>query len=249
MTVKYEKGKEANGSSSFEILKKVDISPHVEKKGNYDYVSWASALDILYSNFPKASYEVHTCQEGHPFFKSELGYYVVVSVTIDDKTETEYHAVTGNNNKALLKPTMVDINASIKRGLAKTIAQHGLGLDLWIGEDLQQYGKRDEEATTELDEASQEEGKTGGRNGNGSKPAQATEGPAKEQLLEQIREALGALGSDGNLAINAAQYLYPAANIETKEQVKALQPKYLTAILENLRNRIPVVEEQEVDGE
>jgi len=95
----------------------------------------------------------------------------------------------------------------------------------------------------------EEEDKTGGRNGNGSKPAQATEGPAKEQLLEQIREALGALGSDGNLAINAANELYPDAKIETKEQVKALQPKYLTAILENLRNRIPVVEEQEVDGE
>ncbi len=247
MTVKYEKGKEANGSSSFEILKKVDISPHVEKKGNYDYVSWASALDILYSNFPKASYEVHTCQEGHPFFKSELGYYVVVSVTIDDKTETEYHAVTGNNNKALLKPTMVDINASIKRGLAKTIAQHGLGLDLWIGEDLQQYGKRDEEATTELDEASQEEDKTDGS--NGSTPTPKGKLLPKGELLEQIREALGALGSDGNLAINAAQYLYPAANIETKEQVKALQPKYLTAILENLRNRIPVVEEQEAGGE
>ena len=241
MTVKYEKGKEANGSSSFETLKAIETSPYIEKKNNYDYLSWAVALDILYTHFPKASYEVHTCQEGHPFFKSELGYYVVVSVTIDDKTETEYHAVTGNNNKALLKPTMVDINASIKRGLAKTIAQHGLGLDLWIGEDLQQYGKRDEEATTELDEASQEEGKTDGSNGNAA--------DRHKELLEQIREALGALGSDGNLAINAAQYLYPAANIETKEQVKALQPKYLTAILENLRNRIPVVEEQEVDGE
>jgi len=244
MTVKYEKGKEANGSSSFETLKAIETSPYIEKKNNYDYLSWAVALDILYTNFPKASYEVHTCQEGHPFFKSELGYYVVVSVTIDDKTETEYHAVTGNNNKALLKPTMVDINASIKRGLAKTIAQHGLGLDLWIGEDLQQYGKRDEEATTELDEASQEEGKTDGS--NGSKPAQATEGPAKEQLLEQIREALGALGSDGNLAINAANELYPDAKIETKEQVKALQPKYLAAILDNLQKK---VEEQEVGGE
>ena len=245
MAVKYEKGKEANGSSSFEILKKVDISPHVEKKGNYDYVSWASALDILYSNFPKASYEVHTCQEGHPFFKSELGYYVVVSVTIDDKTETEYHAVTGNNNKALLKPTMVDINASIKRGLAKTIAQHGLGLDLWIGEDL----AGSQPVTGTQDEASQEEeGKTGGSNGNGngSKPAQATEGPAKEQLLDQIREALQALGSDGNLAVNAAQYLYPETKVETKEQVKALPANMLNGILRNLQKK---VEEQEVGGE
>ncbi len=95
--------------------------------------------------------------------------------------------------------------------------------------------------------ATEEEDKTG--SSNGSTPTPKGKLLPKGELLEQIREALGALGSDGNLAINAAQYLYPAANIETKEQVKALQPKYLTAILENLRNRIPVVEEQEVDGE
>ena len=158
MSVKYEKGKEANGSSSFETLKAIEISPYIEKKHNYDYLSWAVALDILYTHFPKASYEVHTCEQGHPFFKSELGYYVIISVTIDEKTETEYHPVTGHNNKAILKPTMVDINASIKRGLAKTIAQHGLGLDLWIGEDLQ-HGKPGGKTTTakKLDEASQEE--------------------------------------------------------------------------------------------
>ena len=158
MSVKYEKGKEANGSSSFETLKAIEISPYIEKKNNYDYLSWAVALAILYTHFPKASYEVHTCEQGHPFFKSELGYYVIISVTIDEKTETEYHPVTGHNNKAILKPTMVDINASIKRGLAKTIAQHGLGLDLWIGEDLQ-HGKPGGKTTTakKLNEASQEE--------------------------------------------------------------------------------------------
>ena len=158
MSVKYEKGKEANGSSSFETLKAIEISPYIEKKNNYAYLSWAVALAILYTHFPKASYEVHTCEQGHPFFKSELGYYVIISVTIDEKTETEYHPVTGHNNKAILKPTMVDINASIKRGLAKTIAQHGLGLDLWIGEDLQ-HGKPGGKTTTakKLDEASQEE--------------------------------------------------------------------------------------------
>ena len=95
--------------------------------------------------------------------------------------------------------------------------------------------------------ATEEEDKTG--SSNGSTPTPKGKLLPKGELLEQIREALGALGSDGNLAINAANELYPAANIETKEQVKALQPKYLTAILENLRNRIPVVEEQEAGGE
>jgi len=211
--------------SSYEILKEVDISPHVEKKGNYDYVSWASALDILYSNFPKASYEVHTCQEGHPFFKSELGYYVVVSVTIDDKTETEYHAVTGNNNKALLKPTMVDINTSIKRGLAKAIAQHGLGLDLWIGEDLAQYDKPDTEVTT----ADKPVGNPSSNNGNGED---------REKVLSGMREALKTLKSGGNLAINSAQYLYPDDDVKTPEEVKALPLKKLTAILGDLEKKV-----------
>ena len=98
--------------------------------------------------------------------------------------------------------------------------------------------------------ATEEEDKTDGRNGNGSKPAQGAEGLAKEQLLDQIREALQALGSDGNLAVNAAKELYPDAKIETKEQVKALQPKYLTAILDNLQKKVELVWlEQEVDGE
>ena len=185
--------------SSYEILKEVDISPHVEKKGNYDYVSWASALDILYSNFPKASYEVHTCQEGHPFFKSELGYYVVVSVTIDDKTETEYHAVTGNNNKALLKPTMVDINTSIKRGLAKAIAQHGLGLDLWIGEDLAQYDKPDTEVTT----ADKPVEKLASSNGNGKKEPISSLAERKRAWKELTTEAVNRISGtteteDGN---------------------------------------------------
>jgi len=214
--------------SSYEILKEVDISPHVEKKGNYDYVSWASALDILYSNFPKASYEVHTCQEGHPFFKSELGYYVVVSVTIDDKTETEYHAVTGNNNKALLKPTMVDINTSIKRGLAKAIAQHGLGLDLWIGEDLAQYDKPDTEATT-ADKPVGNPSTEASSNGNGED---------REKVLSGMREALKALKSGGNLAINSAQYLYPDDDVKTPEEVKALPLKKLTAILGDLEKKV-----------
>jgi len=217
--------------SSYEILKEVDISPHVEKKGNYDYVSWASALDILYSNFPKASYEVHTCQEGHPFFKSELGYYVVVSVTIDDKTETEYHAVTGNNNKALLKPTMVDINTSIKRGLAKAIAQHGLGLDLWIGEDLAQYDKPDTEVTT----ADKPVEKPSSNNGKGED---------RLRVLAKIGEANTALNSDGSAVTREAIRLFGGQDGYTSDDLsregiaRNMKVKDLKQILDKLEKQV-----------
>lgn len=41
-------------------------------------------------------------------------------------------------NKSILldKVTSMDINTTIQRSTAKAIAMHGLGLSLWIGEDL-----------------------------------------------------------------------------------------------------------------
>lgn len=236
MPAKYEKGKEAKGGSSFETLKAIEISPYIEKKNNYDYLSWAVALDILYTHFPKASYEVHTCEQGHPFFKSELGYYVIISVTIDEKTETEYHPVTGHNNKAILKPTMVDINASIKRGLAKTIAQHGLGLDLWIGEDLQ-HGKPGGKTTTakKLNEASQEE-----------EDAATISHANREKKLQAIADGEGPLANTarGHIKERDAK----AIQAETYERL-GLTDVYIDSIDELYVNSLQRIREETKDAD
>ena len=41
-----------------------------------------------------------------------------------------------NNSIPIEKVTSMDVNTAIQRSTAKAIAMHGLGLSLWIGEDL-----------------------------------------------------------------------------------------------------------------
>tara|TARA_R100001463_G_scaffold935_2_gene4130 strand:- start:4464 stop:5012 length:549 start_codon:yes stop_codon:yes gene_type:complete len=121
--------------SVFQTLKDVDISKLAEQKGKFDYLSWAHAVREMLKVFPKATWEVHE-YEGMPYMETITGYYVKVSVTIDDITRTQIHPVLDNKNKTIEKPNAFQINTSIQRCLAKAIALHGLGLVLFAGEDL-----------------------------------------------------------------------------------------------------------------
>ena len=121
--------------SVFQTLKDVDISKLAEQKGKFDYLSWAHAVREMLKVFPKATWEVHE-YDGMPYMETITGYYVKVSVTIDDITRTQIHPVLDNKNKTIEKPNAFQINTSIQRCLAKAIALHGLGLVLFAGEDL-----------------------------------------------------------------------------------------------------------------
>tara|TARA_R110002110_G_scaffold292688_1_gene506724 strand:- start:157 stop:546 length:390 start_codon:yes stop_codon:yes gene_type:complete len=68
--------------------------------------------------------------------ETSTGFYVKVSVTIDDIVRTQIHPVLDNKNNSIASPTSFQINTSIQRCLAKAIALHGLGLVLFAGEDL-----------------------------------------------------------------------------------------------------------------
>tara|TARA_Y100001963_G_scaffold31773_1_gene43776 strand:+ start:546 stop:1094 length:549 start_codon:yes stop_codon:yes gene_type:complete len=121
--------------SVFQTLKDVDISKLAEQKGKFDYLSWAHAVREMLKVFPKATWEVHE-YDGMPYMETITGYYVKVSVTIDEITRTQIHPVLDNKNKTIEKPNAFQINTSIQRCLAKAIALHGLGLVLFAGEDL-----------------------------------------------------------------------------------------------------------------
>ena len=121
--------------SVFQKLKDVDISKLAEQKGKFDYLSWAHAVREMLKVFPKATWEVHE-YDGMPYMETITGYYVKVSVTIDEITRTQIHPVLDNKNKTIEKPNAFQINTSIQRCLAKAIALHGLGLVLFAGEDL-----------------------------------------------------------------------------------------------------------------
>ena len=119
----------------FTELDRVDVTKHIEKKGKFSYLSWAYAVRELKKRHPSAHWEVHE-YEGVPYMNSECGFFVKVSVTVDDVTMTQIHPVLDNYNKTLTTPNAFDINTSIQRCLTKAIALHGLGIHLYAGEDL-----------------------------------------------------------------------------------------------------------------
>lgn len=71
-----------------------------------------------------------------PFLTTDNGTLVEVAVTVKGITLSQIHPVLDNKNKPIITPTVFDINTSIQRCLVKAIALHGLGLNVYAGEDL-----------------------------------------------------------------------------------------------------------------
>ena len=128
------------GDNYFAELAKVDVSDHIEKKGQFTYLSWAYAVSELKKRHPDATWEVRRF-DGLPYQKTELGYMVEVAVTVNGVTHSQIHPVLDGRNKPLQSPTVFDINTSIQRALVKAIALHGLGLYIYAGEDLPEATK------------------------------------------------------------------------------------------------------------
>lgn len=119
----------------FQYLHEINVSDHVEKKGQFSYLSWPYAVAQLRLADPMASWEVKRF-EGLPYLKSEAGYFVEVAVTVQGITLSQIHPVLDSRNKPIPSPSSFDINTSIQRCLVKAIALHGLGLYIYAGEDL-----------------------------------------------------------------------------------------------------------------
>ncbi len=117
-------------------LFKKDVSKHIEKKGNFNYLSWAYAVQELKKECPSARWGVTKAEDGSPFFATECGYFVEVWVDVDGVSLSQIHPVLDNRNQPIEKPNAFHINTSIMRCLAKAIALHGLGLYIFAGEDL-----------------------------------------------------------------------------------------------------------------
>ena len=126
--------------NTFETLNKVDVSRFTEKKGQFNYLSWAYAVRELLKVCPDATWEVHLFDNAdgtkQPYMKNGTGAYVQVSVNVNDVIRTQIHPVLDNRNQTIDTPNAFQINTSIQRCLAKAIVLHGLGLYIFAGEDL-----------------------------------------------------------------------------------------------------------------
>ncbi len=121
---------------NFKEAYELPIGEHVEKKGKFSYLSWSFAVKHLRENFPDATWIIHE-EDGAPARFMAGGWFVKVSVILNDKHYTQWHPVLDNRNNPIKDPTVFQINTSIQRCLTKAIAiATGIGLGLYAGEDL-----------------------------------------------------------------------------------------------------------------
>lgn len=127
--------------SSFQICREIDVSDITRK--NYqgiNYISWADAWARFKEHFPEGHFKVHDFGNDHvPYLKTELGYFVRVSVYLDHTLlsgETETLPVMGGDMKVVQTPDARDINDNIKRCLVKAMALHGFGLSVYEKDDV-----------------------------------------------------------------------------------------------------------------
>jgi hypothetical protein len=116
--------------SKYLELRNVDVSDKVEKKNGLSYLSWAWAVDTLLQRDPQATWTY-----GQPVMFGET---VMVFCTVNafGKSMTAQLPVMDYRNKAIPNPDAFAVNTAMQRCLAKAIALHGLGLSLYVGEDL-----------------------------------------------------------------------------------------------------------------
>lgn len=119
----------------FSQLAAINVADQVEKKGQFSYLSWPYAVAQLRHFDDTATWEVRRF-DGLPYLGTEHGTFVEVAVTVRSITLSQIHPVLDSKNRPLLAPNAFDINTSIQRCLVKAIALHGLGLNVYAGEDL-----------------------------------------------------------------------------------------------------------------
>jgi hypothetical protein len=123
-------------------LSKIDCTEHVEKKGNFNYLSWAWAWTTLKEHCPDATFEKHWFEMGDPSYSlpyamdKQGNAYVKVTVTVDGQSISETYPVTNDYNKSIQKPDSMEVNTALQRCLVKAIAFHGLAARLYAGEDF-----------------------------------------------------------------------------------------------------------------
>ena len=118
-------------NNTWKTLSALNVNDDKEKKGRFDYLSWADAWKHVQNNVEDATYELLE-DIVYPDNTRE----VRCSVTINGVTHTMWLAVMDNMNRAIKNPDAQAINKARMRCLVKAIAMHGLGLYIYQGEDL-----------------------------------------------------------------------------------------------------------------
>ena len=111
-------------------LASIDVSKHIEKKQKLSYLSWPFAVDQLMRHDPQANWEFHP-----PEMYGET-MMISCTVTAFGKPVKMHLPVMDHHNQAVKNPDAFIVNKNMMRCLVKAIACHGLGINIYAGEDL-----------------------------------------------------------------------------------------------------------------
>ena len=117
--------------SVWATLSSVDVSKHIEKKGNLSYLSWAWAWGELMKLYPESTYSF-----SEPRHYDNKSCEVWVTVSIEGLSRDMWLPVMDNRNNAVLDPNSRAISDTRMRCLVKCLAMFGLGHYIYAGEDL-----------------------------------------------------------------------------------------------------------------
>lgn len=126
--------------NKFKECYSLDINLHVEEdyKG-LSYLSWATAYKLAMEQDSTMSYSVFQSEDGMPFFSRGEVHIVKTKVTMFGESKEMFLPIMDNKHNSVAKPNSRQVNDNIMRCLAKNIAMFGIGLPLYVGEDLKQF--------------------------------------------------------------------------------------------------------------
>ncbi len=110
-------------------LSRKDVSKGIERKGNLDYLSWAFAWNALVEEYPDSTFYF-----GEPVTFPDGSIMVKAGVTVRDITHEMQLPVMDHRNKAITTPNARDVSDAQMRCLVKSIAMHGVGIGLYLGD-------------------------------------------------------------------------------------------------------------------
>ena len=146
--------------SIFTKLSSIKTKDLIEKKGNQEYLSWSNSWRLLKELYPTANRTIYESEAtGLNYHSDGRTAYVKVGVTIEGIEHIDYFPVMDFRNTSIPidKLTSMDVNKTIQRSTTKAIAMHGLGLNLWTGEEeveeVKPQPKKDKENLTKTHES------------------------------------------------------------------------------------------------
>ena len=105
----------------------------VEKKGKFDYLSWAYAQKLAKIFDEKFTWRIIKNDNGSFVHNG----FLLLEMTFLGQTEQHFFPIIDHYNKPIQNPNPYQINTSQMRGFAKLFAMvSGFGLSLYVGEDL-----------------------------------------------------------------------------------------------------------------